>query len=273
MPQDTRVLRGYFAKLGFAPEIADLYIALHSFGSQTISDLARNSGVERTRIYRLIDDMAKANLLEIEKHYKRNIYRAAPVSNLQILLSKKEEELHELHRDLDSVQQSLQERAMQSPTTSVQFFQGTEGLKQMYWNQTKAKTENLSILFENSQTRTNKVFFERWARECNCRNLTFRGIVSDSFITSQQVWYAKNDNERLANWQSRYISPDFFKITHSTIIYDNVVTYHSWHNKVIFGIEIHNQEIADAQRVFFEMLWQQAKSLDRAVSQQLEFDK
>jgi hypothetical protein len=61
-----------------------------------------------------------------------------------------------------------------------------------------------------------------------------------------------------------------FPVAHSTIIYDDVVTYHNWHNGVLFGIEIHNKEIADAQRVFFEMLWQRAEPLSRTISQQLK---
>lgn len=94
MSQDTLVLREYFSKLGLEPEIAELYLALHTYGPQSISELSRRSKVERTRIYRLIDVLAEANLIEVETHYKRSILRAAPVSNLQILLSKKSDAGH-----------------------------------------------------------------------------------------------------------------------------------------------------------------------------------
>jgi sugar-specific transcriptional regulator TrmB len=75
MPDDTAVLRTYFRKLGLEPEVADLYLALHAYGPQTISELSRHSKVERTRIYRLIDVLLEANLIEVETHYKRSILR------------------------------------------------------------------------------------------------------------------------------------------------------------------------------------------------------
>jgi len=269
MSNDTDVLRAYFAKLDLEPEIADLYLALHAYGPQSISELSRHSGVDRTRIYRILETMTSTNLIEVETHYKRSIVKAAPISNLQILLSKKEEELRELHSELAEVQRTLAQHSMQSPTTTVQFYRGIEGLKQMFWNQTKSKTINYSILYENSQSRTNSAFFERWVRECNRQNMVFKGIVSDNFIRTQKDWYAKKDNERLANWESRYVPDDIFPINHSTVIYNDVVSYHNWRDGNVFGIEIHNPEITKAQRQFFSMLWQQAKPISKEISQQL----
>ena len=65
----------------------------------------------------------------------------------------------------------------------------------------------------------------------------------------------------LKNWDARYVEARTFAIDHSTIIYDNVVAYYSWKDSEIFGIEIYNQEIADGQRKFFEMLWERGGQL------------
>jgi len=87
MSRDSQLVQTYFAKLGLAPEIADIYLALYAQGPQTISELSRSSGVERTRIYRLIDSLMEHNLIEVETQYKRGIIKAAPISNLNILIS------------------------------------------------------------------------------------------------------------------------------------------------------------------------------------------
>jgi DNA-binding MarR family transcriptional regulator len=263
MTKDVSLVRSYFRKLGMELEIADIYLALHKFGPQTISDLARYSSVERTRIYRLIDQLAATNLIEIETQYHRKILHAAPISNVQILLSKKEEELQDLHKELKTLDQTLNYTKGQQGTR-VQYYRGTDGLKQMFWNQAKAKTPgNFSILYENMQNKTNRAFFERWVRKCNeDKNRLFHGIISDHFIASQQQWYGKQQNERLAHWQSRYISPDIFLITHSMVLYDNVTSYFNWKDGEIFGIEIYNQQIKDAQLGFFKLLWEQSRPVD-----------
>ncbi|HEX6461799.1 MAG TPA: helix-turn-helix domain-containing protein [Candidatus Saccharimonadales bacterium] len=269
MLQDITVIRDYFLQLGFEPEVADIYVALNDNGPQNISDLARHSGVERTRIYRLIDVLTENNLIEIETHYKRSILKAAPLSNMQILLSKKEEELYKLQAGFEQVQRAITQHEQSKHATQVQFYKGIEGLKQMFWNETRSTNSNVAIFYENIQHKIKRTFFERWVREFNRRGIASRSIVGDHFLESQKQWYKHKDNERVAKFESRYVSADIFKIAHSTVVYDNVVAYYNWHDGLDFGIEIYNQEIADTQRQFFELLWQRATPISNKISQQL----
>jgi sugar-specific transcriptional regulator TrmB len=76
MNEQTAV-QTYFAKLGLEKEVADIYLSLYSNGPQNITELSRTSGVERTRIYRLIDTLLSSNLIEVESHYKNRTINAA----------------------------------------------------------------------------------------------------------------------------------------------------------------------------------------------------
>lgn len=261
MIKDTDIIRNYFAKLKLEPEIADIYLALHAFGPQTISELSRNAEVERTRIYRLLDAMAELHLCETEVRYKRSVIVPAPPDSLQILITRREQELRDLRDGLPHVEKILAENSVRSPATKVQFYKGDAGLKQMFWNESKSNTENVSILYESMQMHTRAAFFERWVRRCNERNMAFRSVVGDHFLESLSIWYQAHQNERLNNWQGRYLPPELFSITHSMVVHDDIVSYYNWQAGEIFGIEIHNKELADAQRHFFELLWQQGREL------------
>lgn len=255
-------IREYLHKLGFEPQIADLYLTLHNFGPLSISQLSRHSGVERTRIYRLLDTLQASGLVETEIRSKRSIIKAAHIGNLQSLLSKREQELQALQDELHTIEKSFTHNSISSEHAKVHFYQGLDGRKQMFWNQTRAKGETVCILYENMQNKTNSTYFERWVRKCNEQNLHFRGIIGEHFIRTQQNWYAEHQNERLTHWESRYINPSIYPITYSLIVYDDVVAYHTWQGGEIFGIEIINQEIADGQRRLFEMLWKQSQPVD-----------
>jgi hypothetical protein len=246
MERDT--LRRYLTGLGLRAEFADIYIALHGHSPQTLSELARTSGISRVNVYRLLDELKASGLVEVETHYKRTLLRAAPFSNIRLL------------RSYDPLEQSFIAPFLQSGATRVQFYEGIEGLRQMAWNQTKGKGENLSILYDSAQHKhtRNFAFFERWVHRCNERGIHFRGIVGDHFIAAQQEWYKAHTNERLEHWESRYISEQAFAIPYSTVIYDDVVLYYNWNDEQITGIEIHNAAIAQMQRQLFELLWQQA---------------
>lgn len=259
---DETLIEEYFSKLGFSGEITALYIALHREGPQTISELSRSSKIERTRIYRLLDELQATNLIESELRYKRTILRAAPPANLDLLLSKREQATRELQDDLEHLHGALAQTSLTSPTTRVQSYQGPDGIKQMFWNQTRVNGEALSILYENMQSRTNLTFFERWARLCNERKMTSRSLVGDRFIATQNDWYSRHSNDRLKRWSARYISSDVLPIAYSTVIYGDVTCYFSWKDDEIFGLEIYNQQIADTQRRLFEILWDQASPLE-----------
>ena len=70
MKIDLAQIKTYFAVLGLEPEIADMYLVLQARGPLSISELSRESGIERVRIYRLMDAIKASTLLEIETRNK-----------------------------------------------------------------------------------------------------------------------------------------------------------------------------------------------------------
>ncbi|HTH71911.1 MAG TPA: helix-turn-helix domain-containing protein [Candidatus Pristimantibacillus sp.] len=260
MLTETTAIRTYFGKLGFEPEIADIYLALHTHGPQSISELSRNSKVERTRIYRLIDKLMENSLIEVESHYKRGIIKAAPIANLSIVITQKEQELKALQDELGLIQQVLARNSLSDPATRVQFYQGTEGIRQMLWNELRAKSEIVGYANRILEEATGKKFMERWTDEFEARGLRSRILLNDDFIAS---WKAGRKtvgtDRRVKDMEYNYIPDSVFRLTHLCDIYDNVVVYYHWKNGEVFGLEIYNQEIADTQRQFFEMLWPKSK--------------
>lgn len=257
-----RALGAYFKKLGFSPEIANIYLALYTHGPQTISQLSRRAQVERTRIYRLVHELEASHLVETELQYKRRIFHAAPINNLQITLSKKEHELEQLQAELKTLGRVLTKPIPSSPTAPVQFYQGLDGAKQLFWNQTKAHTETLSILHTPLQNKVEQGFFNRWSHAINERRLAHRSIVTPDFLNKLKKWQRNSHYEKIENWEGRWISEKAFSITHSTHIYDDTVAYYSWERGELFGVAIHSSDIANTQRQFFEMLWRQANLLE-----------
>jgi DNA-binding MarR family transcriptional regulator len=235
--------------------VSDIYAALLLHGPQTISALARTSGVERTRIYRSLHELQALQLVEIELHPHRQIIHAASITNLQNMVAAKRSALDILSTDIASFQKEYSVGAGVAAATKVQFYKGTEGIEQMLWNQTKAGTVILSMLSENIQSHAGKAFFERWVDRCNQRGLQSRSLVDDSFLQAQKQWYGDVTGHSLQKWSARKMPADISGIPHRTTVYDNVTTYFSWQDGDPFGIEIYNQNIADNQRQYFELLW------------------
>jgi sugar-specific transcriptional regulator TrmB len=256
MLTDTGAIRNYFARLGLETEIADIYLSLHANGPQTISQLSRNAHVERTRIYRLIDRLMESNLIEVEAREKRGTIKAAPIANLHILITQKEQELKSLQDELGLIEQVLARNSLSSPGVRVQLYNGTEGLRQMRRNIAGAKSEVISLLYKDIPDEVDLEFAQQWAKQANELPAQFRAVYNEQLRAPHQASLAKHRTAFPKLWEERYVSGRTFPITHSTVIYDDTVASFHWQHDAFFGIEMHNRDIARTQRAFFEMLWE-----------------
>ena len=214
MLTDKTAVRVYFEKLGLDQEVADLYLALYAHGPQTISKLSRSSGVERTRIYRLIDTLLDSNLVELESQQKRGTIKAAPISNLRILINKREQELKNLTDELELMEQVMNRNSLSHGHTRLQFFPGPEGLRQMLLHEQHA-TSISGYQHESLEAVVTPVF---WAK--HIQKLAQQGITSDIVSTDGG---------------------------HSCHIYGDVTAYFFTQGE-IYGFELHDAQITNNQR-------------------------
>ena len=60
----------------------------------------------------------------------------------------------------------------------------------------------------------------------------------------------------------KYLSPvipsQILNISHQMDTYDDVLAMYNWHQGEIFGVEIHNDKVAQVQRQIFEIVWKLA---------------
>lgn len=279
MTPDKDAVRTYFAKLGFGDEIADIYLALHAHGPQNISELSRTSRIERTRIYRLIDQLMESGLIEVESGYARGILRAAPIANLRSLIEKRAVELKGLQDELHMVEQLLRPNLLALPGQQrVQLYAGTEGIKHMFWNLTKtAGNEVIMILHENMRLNPQSRFIERWTAVCNEKAQQFRVLLPASIEGStdaeqpssgigQIFELNKAAGSSMDHWQPRYAaSADAPGLTHGMAVYDDTVAYFTSHDtrdgvEEVYGLELVNKAVAGTQRHYFDLMWERAAS-------------
>lgn len=253
-------LQIYLTRLGLDESVAEIYKSLVSYGDQTISQLARNSGVPRTRIYRLLDELTSSGLVEIDTRFKRSLLKAGSFSRLEVILAKKEQELKDLQTDHQALASQLKiPQTIQTGPSRVNFYEGIDGIKQMLWLETKGKGENLSILRDGMKQQTGLSFFLRWSERCEANGIKFRSVIGDNFQKTQSQWYSKYHNKKLANWRGRYLPTSVLDIEYSITVFDDTVLHYNWESSHKIGIAIHDKAIASMQRNIFEILWGIAK--------------
>ncbi|MFA9289569.1 MAG: helix-turn-helix domain-containing protein, partial [Weeksellaceae bacterium] len=88
--ENLSALNTFLSQLSFSDEEKAIYSALVTRGSMTILELSKAAGVNRTKIYRLLDDLKKRGIiLEVVEEYK-TVLKAAEIHNLEQLVKEQE---------------------------------------------------------------------------------------------------------------------------------------------------------------------------------------
>ena len=232
---------------------AKLYEALLFEGPLNVSELSRKTSIERTLTYRLLEKLKRKGLVYQQQISRGYLYHASSLSVLETYTERKKQETEKALQNLESIRKQLDNK-QDSQTTKVNVYAGLDGVKQLLWNQTQAKTEVLSLLSDNIQSHLGTTFFERWVDTMNHKNIVSRSLIDEHFIGQQTKYYGGVFKASLEHWTAKKL-PQNLSSHHRTTIYDQTVTYFDWEEGDIFGVEIINGSIAAAQRQYFELLW------------------
>lgn len=256
-------IQDFLLKLDFSSEESAIYLTLAQNEQLTILHTARKSGIERTKIYRLVDELIRRGIIEEVVGYKKKLLKASNINTLSFLVQQQEATTNYLKHTLPLISKELEALTIPYPETKVLYYRGSDGIKQMLWNQLTAKKEILSFTYRVLEEVVGKKFFRSWVDEFEKRNLGLREIRTEEFYKSLDQLKTKtvmNTN------QIRYLPSKTLLINHGMDIYNNVYAIYDWREGEIFGVEIYNQKIADMQKHFFEVFWNMAKEDVKALA-------
>lgn len=251
-------LHNFLTTLGLTSDERELYATLTENGPLTILELSRRSGVNRTKIYRLLEELAAKGFVEELIDEGRKLLKASDLKKLELMLKEQENKVHYLKELFPEVSALIAATtSLAQPGTRVLFYRGEQGIKQMAWNTLKAKDEIVGYSYRKFSEIVGAKLDNQWVEEMKLRSLTFRDLISDTYLKSLKH---KSELKPMSDgiFQTRYVAPGILEINHQMDIYNDVVSVYNWHEGETFGVEIYNLKIAKMQKQLFELVWQQA---------------
>jgi sugar-specific transcriptional regulator TrmB len=245
--------------LGLSDKQAEIYLLLLKQGITSLLELSRRSTINRTTIYRIVEDLKKLNLVEEVVDDRGAKVKAIKPENLQLLLTQKETELDQLRNNLPDLISDLSAiKDKPSFSTQVVYFRGQNGLKQLLWNILKAKGESVGYGYADWNQSVGREFAEKLRQERVNRKIYDREIQNTDQAGPMSKWTSVKDYNQV--YQARYIPKSVIDIKHDTYVYNDVFAFFNYYQEEMFGIEIHNAEIAKTQKQIFEVLWKMGKN-------------
>jgi len=235
------------AGIGLEDKEARLYTTLLEAGETTVLELAKKSGVKRPTAYVILPSLEAKGFVAKTVRGKKTFWVAQPPRKL---ISEAEFRLAELKEAVPQLESLLQKG---NGKPRVVIYEGKEALDRSYDDVFIIKGEMLYMgnlsLFEEAFPRTMKKF--NYVK--NSPEFTVRGILYETDEAREYVKQHDNDYQR-----TRFISKEFTPFQMDIGLFGNRTLISSI-KKDYFTVSIESDEVANAFRTVFEMMWLSAK--------------
>lgn len=243
-------------QIGLTDKHAAVYEKLLSRPNATPLQLARETKLNRSSLYRYLEDLRTKGLVELLLGDKTSKYRPSPEGLNQYLLSE-ESRVDKLKTTIPSLVKELKTKESVSGS-EIKYFQGVDSLKQMLWNVVSTKTEFVGLGYQDWNSSVGKTYADKLRHKIVDENVKSREILN---IVDDEYSYTNLGIGYTRVYEHRAIDPKILEIKHDTYIYDDVFAYYYHYQGEYFGVEIHNAQIAKTEKQMFEVLWELAKEV------------
>jgi sugar-specific transcriptional regulator TrmB len=254
-------IKKYLTAYGLSLDQAKVYLALLEKPLSHL-EVARVTGINRTKVYRIADDLEKLSLVKNEQSDAGRVLSASEPKNLEVSLVTKEEELKSKKAILGELLPSLNSIFNSEDSDlkfSVSTYEGVSGMKQMLWNELKTKGE---ILVFGSGTLEDLVGSRRWAEAHRQKTLDVDYKIREINNKGKKPIKFTSNSSFLNNFNRRHIDEELLDLEQQIAIYNDVVAVYHWRDDQKVGVEIHNKAYANSMRQMFEMYWRLAEPLE-----------
>jgi sugar-specific transcriptional regulator TrmB len=257
---DINQIQKYLTAYGLSSDESRAYIALLEKPLSHL-ELARKTGINRTKIYRIADDLEKRSLIKTEQLDSGKLLSASEPKNLEVELVSEEQNLANKRAILSRVIPTL-EGIHRGDQKELQFkvstYEGVSGFKQMLWNELKTNGE---ILIFGSGGIEDLVISRRWSEAHRAKTVDLDYKVREiNNFSKKPIIFTENDSF-VKRYNRRVIDEELLDLGQQITIYNDTVGVFHFRDGQKVGMEIQNRAYANTMRQMFESYWKIAKEL------------
>ena len=201
---------------GFSAKEIAVYIALLQMGKGVVTHISRKASINRTTSYEILNDLVKKGLVRISGKEPKQEYVAEGPEAIERYL-----ELEILHKQenkkrIKDVLPELQSIHDVSERPRVKFYEGIEGLQQVFDDTLTAKSSIVAFATYDTAHTTLPAYFEKYYKRRTQAGISARGIVPGTPMALERK---KRNDQELRDLV--LVSPDKYMFSPDIEIYDN----------------------------------------------------
>lgn len=241
--------------IGLTEPEAQIYLTLLEIGQAPASIVARKANLKRGHTYNLLEQLTKKGIATSVTHSKIQQFSVCAPADLANILERKKREIEDKKQRLLYALPALE--LLKNPhahTPKVRFFEGEEGIKEMYEDTLKGKHKELYafadfhyVVPQDKPRPLNDWIWEYSIRRAK-KGIWFLGIVNNSPETAEAYRRRKEQKRKLRFTETPIAIPAEINI------YGDKVTIYSEYEELV-GVIIESHTIAETLRNLHQTLW------------------
>lgn len=241
-------------QVNFTPKETSTYLALLKIGTAKAGVLAKKTELNRTTVYDVLEGLLRKGVISKYRKGSQTYFSALEPDRLLSYLEREKEEtvanMEKRRKRLsDLLPQLISLQDISSTRPKVQFFEGEKGMREAY-EDTLNSRETIRA-FANVQTMHEGLpnFFPQYYKRRAGKKIFIHAIVPQNELSIERH---KHDQEEMR--EIRFLPRKEMDFSPEINLYNNKMLIASWIEKMAIIIE--SKELADLQKMAFDMLWQ-----------------
>ena len=235
--------------LGLTEEEANVYISILELGGSYASNIARKAQVNRATCYHTLDNLIKKGLVSSYTKGKVLWFNADDPKKIIEIQEQKLQSAKTLIPHLLSISNTLAFKP------KIRFYEGTEGVKTIFEDVLKSKTEVLG--YTNIKALENLLpgYFKDYCRRKIERKIKTRYLSPETGegVDIIDQYYPKNYDRNFV--EILLVNKDAFFFENEISIYENKVAVFSLKKEEPMALLIESPSLAKSMRSIFDLAW------------------
>lgn len=249
--------------LGLQKHEAQIYMAVLELGQGTVSDISKAAQLNRTTGYDVLERLAIYALVNrTTLGNKKTMYIAESPHRLKQYLENKKNQAERRLADVHDLLPDLQGLYKKESKPVIKFFEGREGIKNIYGHTLESKSTIYSILDLSQYLPEFDKFGKDYVKARYKLNIKEKALVlkNKEGLEFYNATYLTNKHYRHTEY--RWLEkPLVLSPAAEVNIYDNVVMGILFKPGENSAFEIINPSFANSLKIIFEIAWSTAKKI------------
>lgn len=229
---------------------------LYRLNSATIGELAKETAINRTSLYPILEKLLQRGLISKLNIEDRIVYQAVSFADFKKWLEREKENTKKMADNLTNWLKFLEKKSGPALLSDFRYFEGVEGIKNLYadsWRDNKDK-----IIFCITDYKAAYETLGNFFRNEYFPNRINHGIKVKNLIPESKIGRADLKLRKKLLREVKFI--DIFEDLGIEVnIYDDKVSIIAYDKVLPSGVLVKNVKISEAMKKIFHYLWDTSK--------------